>query len=70
MSSTSLSHVRARLQGGETVVSVVSQALDAAEASQLGAFNTLDREGEEFVGRSAPPLRIARREMRAYITVG
>lgn len=45
MSSTSLSHVRARLQGGETVLSVVSQALEAAEASKLGAFNTIDREG-------------------------
>jgi len=41
---SSLSHVRARLQGGETAESVVSQALDAAESSRLGAFNSLDRE--------------------------
>jgi aspartyl-tRNA(Asn)/glutamyl-tRNA(Gln) amidotransferase subunit A len=66
MPSLTLDSTRKRLQGGDTIEAVVTEALATAEKSNFGAFVTLDREGalaraRELdsavkAGRSAGPL--------------
>jgi len=44
-SQRTLASIRSRIEGGDTVEAVVSEALVAAEGSAFGAFVSLDREG-------------------------
>lgn len=61
MPAMTLQSTRTRLDGGESVESVVATALSAAETSTLGAFISVDREGAL---RRAKDLDDARRDGR------
>jgi len=52
-----LASIRSRIDGGDSVEAVVSEALESAERSPFGAFVSLDREG---ASRKARELDLAR----------